>query len=502
MSASEASAPPRASDASALCAAIRRREVRSSELLEAALARVDRFDGLVNAIVARDLTRARADAARADAAIAAGEDLPLLGLPMTVKDNFDVAGLATTMGMPNLRKNVAAEDAALVARLRSAGAVIWGKTNVPMASYDWQCTSPVTKRCNNPHSLTHGPGGSSGGAAAALAAGFTSLEIGSDVAGSIRVPAHACGVVGLRPSEGALCMVGHGRMPGAPPTLRSLAVVGPLARSVADLRLLFGVLVGPDARELRCPPALVPSPGPKAASELVLSYATGIGAVAPSEDVERAVREAIARLAGAGVTVVEKRLESAIDVDEAFYVWGVIQGFETCVSLPALVRAKPVAWPLGRAFYTARFGRSIFARGLSAGFSASARRYFEALARRDAIAERFAAFLAGVDGWLAPVWPIPALPHQRTGAVVRIDDRELSYGDALGTYNCPTALVGAPALALPIGRSRAGLPIGAQVFATRWHDHRLIDLGATLESVLGRPFDIVDPGPPLLRRGH
>ena len=488
---------PRDTDALALRDAIRARRVRPSELLESMIARADRLDGAVHAIVARDLVRARKDALVADERAARGESLPLLGVPMTVKDNFDVAGLSTTMGLPNLRKNFASTDAALVRRLREAGAIVWAKTSVPMASYDWQCTSPVTKRCNNPHSLAHGPGGSSGGPAASLAAGFTSLELGSDVAGSIRVPAHVCGVVALRPSEGALSMVGHGRIPGAPPTLRSLAVVGPMARSVADLRLLFSVLVGADPLELRVPAALAPSLGKKAPQAITLGYADGMGALVASEDIVRVIGETIATLRAAGVRCEEKRIESAIDLDAAFYTWGVIQGFETSVAVPWIARARPLSWLLGRAFYYGQFGRSVFARGLSAGFGASSRTYFEALARRDQLVAQFDAFLDGLDGWLAPVWPIAALPHQKTGSAVQIDDRRVPYADALGAYTCPTATFGAPALALPIGRSREGLPIGAQIFARRWHDASLLELGQTLESILGRPFDIVEPGAPL-----
>ena len=211
-------------------------------------------------MVTLDAERARAAADAADRALAAGEAKgALLGLPMTVKDTFETAGLRTTCGVPELSQHVPAADAVAVARLRAAGAVVFGKTNTPTWAGDWQTTNPIYGTTNNPWDRTRTPGGSSGGSAAAVAAGFTSLELGSDIGGSIRVPAHCCGVFGHKPSHGLVPQRGH--LPGAPGTLteRDLNTIGPLARCVDDLELALDVVAGalPElahAVTLRLPP--------------------------------------------------------------------------------------------------------------------------------------------------------------------------------------------------------------------------------------------------------
>lgn len=206
---------------------------------------------------------ARADAAAADAALARGDRRPLLGVPMTVKESFNVAGLPTTWGVAAVNGPLPQHDAVAVARLKASGAVIIGKTNVATYLADWQSVNPIYGRTRNPRDPARTPGGSSGGAAAALAAGFVSLELGSDLFGSLRVPAHCCGVLAHRPTLGLIPPRGHAP-PGTPELSVSaeldLAVVGPLARSAGDLMLALDVLAGPDeaqatAYRLSLPPA-------------------------------------------------------------------------------------------------------------------------------------------------------------------------------------------------------------------------------------------------------
>jgi len=223
--------------------ALRRREVGALELLEAQLARVEQWNGKLNAIVWMDLERAR-DAARALDARPASPEQVLFGLPMTVKESFDLAGAPSTWGMPELRGNIARSDSVVVERLRAAGAVVFGKTNVPFGLGDIQSFNAIYGSTGNPWDPARTPGGSSGGAAAALASGMAALEVGSDIAGSIRYPAHYCGVFGHKPTYGLIPLRGH-----APPgglAEPDIAVAGPLARSAADLDLALDVLARPD----------------------------------------------------------------------------------------------------------------------------------------------------------------------------------------------------------------------------------------------------------------
>jgi amidase len=205
------------------------------------------LDKSINAVVVRDFERARAAAKDADAALARGERRPLLGLPMTVKEQFNVAGLPTTWGNPKFRDWRPEADALTVQRLKAAGAVVLGKTNVPLELTDWQSYNEIYGTTNNPWDLSRTPGGSSGGAAAALAAGFVPLELGSDIGGSLRAPAHYCGVFAHKPSLDLVPQRGSGP-PGTPavPVRGDLSVVGPLARSAVDLALELDVLAGPD----------------------------------------------------------------------------------------------------------------------------------------------------------------------------------------------------------------------------------------------------------------
>ncbi|MCB1646414.1 MAG: amidase [Pseudomonadales bacterium] len=233
------------SDATTLVSRIKSKQISSLELLEHYIARMDRINPEVNAIVVTQLDKARARAQAADAALARGEDWgPLHGLPMTVKESYDLTGLPTTWGNPVMKDNIAVSDAVACERLQSAGAVIFGKTNVPIHLADFQSYNEVYGTTNNPHDLGRTPGGSSGGSAAALAAGLTGLEMGSDIGGSIRNPAHYCGVFGLKPTWGILPMRGHA-MPGVL-TMSDISVIGPMARSAEDLLLALDITGGAD----------------------------------------------------------------------------------------------------------------------------------------------------------------------------------------------------------------------------------------------------------------
>src|SRR5881296_3939414 len=231
-----------------LAADIKKKRIGCLELLDLYLARVEKYDGALNAVVVRDVERALTRARAADRALARRDVWgPLHGVPVTVKESYDVAGLPTTWGVPTHKSNVATKNAVVVDRLLAAGVVLFGKTNVPLFLADWQSFNTIYGTTNNPWDVTRSPGGSSGGSAAALAAGLTGLEAGSDIGSSIRNPAHFCGVFGHKPTWGIVPRAGQA-LPwqGAPV---DIDVVGPLARSTDDLALALSAMAGPDAIE-------------------------------------------------------------------------------------------------------------------------------------------------------------------------------------------------------------------------------------------------------------
>ena len=231
------------SSATELAAAIKTKEVSSRELTDLYIDRVEKYDGDINAVVVRDFERGRKAADAADAALVKDQDLgPLHGVPMTIKEAYDIKGLPTTWGNPEFIGNIANSDADSVARLKKAGAVFFGKTNVPLSLADFQSFNEIYGTTNNPWDLTRTPGGSSGGSSAALAAGFTGLEAGSDIGGSIRNPAHFCGIYGHKPTWGIVSDEGHS-LPGSFMPA-DIAVVGPMARSAEDLALAMDVVAG------------------------------------------------------------------------------------------------------------------------------------------------------------------------------------------------------------------------------------------------------------------
>jgi amidase len=324
-----------------MAAAVRAREVSSGELVEAHLTWIARRNPALNAVVILDEAGARARAREADAALAAGVSWgPLHGVPITIKDIYDVAGMRTTYGYKPTRLHVASRHATVVQRLLDAGAVLLGKTNIPEISFDWQCLSPIFGRTVNPWDPTRSPGGSSGGSAAAVAAGLSPLDIGSDSAGSLRIPAHYCGIYTLRPTENRIPTTGHGELPGMLRAVRHISTCGPLTRSVEDLSLALSLLEGPDGRAWEVPPPPPMGPVPGSLSECRFAYSEELG-VPVSEEVKAVLRDTVARLERAGARV-ERCTPPDFDMDSALRAWGWLMGTETGADAELLSIARLV----------------------------------------------------------------------------------------------------------------------------------------------------------------
>lgn len=463
--------------ATGLAEAIATGTVSSSEVLEHLVARIERLDRDVNAVVHWDLERARAAAARADQAVAAGEPLaPLHGVPMTVKDSFMTEGCITTSGAPELADFVPEVDAWPVAGMRRAGAIPFAKTNLPIWAGDIQSYNDVYGTTNNPWDLSRGPGGSSGGSAAALAMGFTPIEIGSDIGGSIRVPAHYSGVMGHKPSYAVI--PAHGQIPGPPGTLTmaDLAVAGPMARSVDDLRAGLAAMAGPDrwntpAWKLELPPSRADELGDFRIAAWIDD------AACPVASTTRAALESLcARLAAEGA-LVDETARPGFTLEKAVRV------FRRLLSA-ALAGGTPLA-ELDRLAADTDPSEAGEAR------RATAMRHREWLTeneRRLQMRLKWEQFFEHFDAMIMPVQPRTAIPHDHSpdmhARVVDIDGVERSYMD-LFHWVAPAGVAYLPATVVPIGFDGDGLPIGVQIVGPHLHDHTTLRLADAIAEIMG-----------------
>ncbi len=464
-----------------LAGAIRRREIGALELLDHYLARVDRHDPALNAVVVRDFDRARDRAKAADAALARGEDWgPLHGLPMTVKESYNVAGLPTTWGVPEMKGNAARANALAVDRMLGAGAVIFGKTNVPYLLSDLQSYNAVYGTTNNPWDLTRGPGGSSGGGAAALAAGLTGLEMGSDIGGSIRNPAHFCGVYGHKPTWGILSPRGHALVDVLNPT--DISVIGPLARSAEDLALAVSLTIARDP--LDAPGLKVDLKPPRARALKEMKVA--VWRDDPIMPVGRAVAERLehvvqaVRGAGAQVTEIER---PPFDVDEAweiyqFLLFAVLAARQPPERHAAMVREAEALTADDMS------DRAIMLRGSTCRFRDWAA-YNE---RRARLRAHWAEFFRDVDILLAPICVVPAFPHQQQGEPAErkldVDGKAASYWRHIFWAGI-TGVSYLPSTVFPAGLTGEGLPVGIQAIGPEYGDLTCMEFARLIGQVIG-----------------
>ncbi|MBX6370557.1 MAG: amidase [Rhodospirillales bacterium] len=478
-----------------LVAALADRRISAVELVEQAIARIESADGRINAVVVRDFERARATAARADAALARGERRPLLGLPMTVKESFNVAGLPTTWGIPRYKDWRPGDDAVPVSRLKAAGAVILGKTNVPLGLADWQTYNDIYGATNNPWDVDRTPGGSSGGGTAAVAAGYVALELGSDIGGSLRAPAHYCGVCSHKPSWALFPSRGHAP-PMVPPSSREidLAVVGPIARSVGDLALAVDLLAGPDeplsaAYRLALPPAR---------HDDLKSFRVLVIDTHPLEPTASAVRSVIHRLAerlgkaGAKVGLNSPALPDLAEMTRT-YVRLLAPTFSADLPEERYRQIEASAAKLPRD------DDSLAAVRARAAVQ-SHRDWIRADRMRARIQGQWRELFRDWDVVLCPPMPTPAFPHDRSPDMrarrIDIDGQPCPYQDQIAWPGIAT-VAGLPATTVPVERSDEGLPVGVQIVGPYLEDRTTLAFGALIE----REFGGFVPPPRTGRRG-
>jgi amidase len=468
-----------------LLTALRAGRMTSSDLTDLYIRRIERHDGRLNAVVVRDFERARQRARAADEAAARGERATLLGLPITLKESINVVGLETTCGVPEWKGYVSPHDAPAAARLRAAGTVLLGKSNVPPMLADWQSDNPIYGRTGNPWDTGRTPGGSSGGAAAALAAGLTALEVGSDIGGSIRVPAAFCGVYGHRPSETLLPKSGQFPMPPLPNAAAVMGVQGPLARSAEDLELALSVLAGPDVGEDVAWRVELPSARRERLADFRVAVLPPIPWLHVDGQLAGALEELASRLGRLGCAVGQAQPGALGDHREHYGLYRSLLSAATSARVDEETRRQRVA------MYEKADDE--FSRAQLRGLTGRPGDYIAWNARREQFRAGWRTFFRDWDVLLAPAMNVLAYPHIERAwppddsdltLTFSVDGRAVPYLHGL-VYPAVSTVAGQPATAFPVGRSREGLPMGLQAIGPYLEDRTPIRFAALLAREIG-----------------
>ena len=464
--------------AAELAAMIRAKEVGSEELLDGYLRRVAEFNPKLNAIIVLDAERARERARAADAALAKGAVWgPLHGVPMTIKESYDVAGLPSTWGNPPLKDNVPGEDALAVRRLKAAGVVLFGKTNVPLNLADFQSYNDIYGVTNNPWDVERTPGGSSGGSAAALAAGLTGFESGSDIGGSIRNPAHFCGVFGHKPTWGLLPPRGHA-LPGVK-SQTDLSVIGPLGRGAADLELGVHAMAGPDEIMGEGYTLNLREPTRGRLGDCRVACWTSHDLAPVTQEVQGRVRAVADAITGAGGQVDFDATPAEFDAGAAF------DTYQTLLQAVMMSRQPDDVYKALQ-----EDARALAPDDLSAQAQtlrrqvATYRDYAAANEARTHLRWQWREFFGRYDALIAPIMATPAFRHDHRPfgkRTLMVDDAERPYFEQV--FWAGLAILSyLPATVIPTGPGVGGLPIGVQIIGPEFGDLKTIGLAKLLEA--------------------
>lgn len=470
--------------ASDLVTALRNKEISSTELVEASIARIEKFDKEINAVVVKDYKNARKAAKLADKALAKDEHRPLLGLPMTVKESFNIAGLTTNWGNVSYKNWKPKEDALVIERLKSAGAIILGKTNVPCMLNDWQTYNDIYGTTNNPWNLSLTPGGSSGGSAAALAMGYVALELGSDLAGSLRVPAHFCGIMAHKPSADLVPLRGSSP-PKMPSSTRKidLAVAGPMARTTQDLMLGLEVLAGPDELADGMGYKLsLPKSNPTRLNEFRVLLLSEHPLYPTDKAMLKIFDEMAAKLKTKGVKI-SRSYKKLPDLEAIALNYALLLGarFSEIMTPKSYERMLKHVKKLGNA-------KKNLANQLLRGLAINHRDWLLALRERERLTQQWNALYDEFDVVLTPVMPTPAFPHDQSKDP---DKRKIIINDVKVAsahqyiWVCIANLFGLPATSIPVGLTDDQRPVGLQILGKYLQDKTTLTFGKLLEKVSG-----------------
>jgi amidase len=470
--------------ATEMSAALAARKVSAVELAQDVIDRIERHDGKINAVCVRDFDRGLEAARAADAARARGETRPLLGLPMTVKESYNVAGLPTTWGFPAQKDFIPPQDALPISRVKQAGGVILGKTNVPVGLGDWQSYNEIYGTTNNPFDLGRTPGGSSGGSSAAVAAGYGPLSLGSDIGGSLRVPAFHCGIYAHKPTFALVPSRGHTPPPFTPiPLDRDMAVIGPMARSAADLSLLLDVIAGPDPLEAGVGYRLaLPPPRHTDLKGFRVLVIDSDPILPANKEIRAAIGRLADNLAKSGVSIARQSPLWPDFAESSRLYMRMLTSF-----LAAFFAPEAIAGAQARVAELVPENKSLAAERLR-GVLLSHRAWVLDDGARGRLRAQWRELFESFDAVICPIMPTPAYPHDHSPEQetrrINIDGKDYSYPDQLAWPGVAT-LPGLPATAIPIGLSAEGLPVGVQIVGPWLQDRTPLRLAELIEREFG-----------------
>ncbi len=473
--------------ASELSEAIRNRRLGSLELLEIYIDRFKKFNPAINAVVATDFENARKRAKQADEALTKGENWgPLHGLPITVKDSYATVGLPSTSGSPDLKDHIPQKNAAVVEAVINMGAIVFGKTNLPLFAMDFQSYNDVYGQTNNPWNLERIPGGSSGGAAAALAAGLTSFEIGSDIGGSIRNPAHFCGVYGHKSSWGIVPLNGHippppGIYPGEYMSSTDLAACGPLARSAKDLELLMDVMVKPSTPEQTAFQIRLPQPRKSRLKDYKIGIWLDDTACPVDSQVGDQLQNAVDQLTKAGANIIDQHPN--IDFKRCHEVYSLLLHGATCAGLPPEVYSGLA--DEAKELKDSETGPRV---NVVRGSTQDHRNWQLIDYERTIMRQNWADFFKEYDLLLCPVVPVTAFPHDHSDffdRVLKVNGIGQSYIDTMIGWAGLVGVSYLPSTVMPIGMAKDGLPVGMQIVGPYLEDLTPINAAQFMSEIVG-----------------
>ncbi|MFS1514374.1 amidase [Chengkuizengella sp. SCS-71B] len=469
---------------------IREGDLTSEQVTSAIIQRIHTHDSKVNAVVNKNLDQVLRDAKRADEELKKGLVRgPLHGVPITIKESFAIRGMKTTHGFTPLKEYITDFDATVVSRLKEAGAIIVGKTNVPPLLMDLQTDNEIYGRTNNPWNLNRTPGGSSGGGGAAVSACFSYLDIGSDIGGSLRIPAHYCGVYSLKPTEHAVSAFGHFPMPSnsKPPKYRSsrhLACYGPLARSIDDLILAFSIITGSDPNDMKVPPLNNNRLKRLNLNNIKIAWMDQLTDVPVAKEVREHIYLYVEKLKSLGIQTV-KVDQFPVSTNKVWETWGKIIDAELNSGKPSIIRGI----------------EHIFTKKLQKKYPTSSKltpltfkNYMKTLTQREELISSFDMFMDSYEMFILPVSVTAAFPHIKKDKLigyqpiykkpVHVDDKLMNYWKATGAYTNLFNVLANPVVTMPVGLNNDNMPIGVQCVGKRWDDFRLLHLVNQLVSEL------------------
>ncbi|MGB7824312.1 MAG: amidase [Candidatus Sulfotelmatobacter sp.] len=448
---------------------IRKKKISPVELVNAHLAQIERLNSKLNAFVQVDAERARQSAKDAESSVMNHEPLrPLHGVPISIKSSMSVAGLRCEAGTRLRAGFLARRDAPLVTRLKAAGAILLGTTNAPELLMAWETDNLLYGRTNSPWGLERTPGGSSGGEAAAIAAGMSAGGVGSDGGGSIRVPAHFSGICGLKPTPGRIPSTGHFPVSAGP--FASIGVVGPMARTVADLKIIFEAMQGPDVGDTNAAPVPLRWPSEDETREVRVGYFEDDGRTPVTAETRATVRTAAEALRSAGFQVDLTRPEGLEEARQLWWKYFVVAG--GMLIKPMFKGRESDLSPILRQFL----------EWSAAEPALTAETLLDAWIRRDTLRAPFLAQMEQYPILLCPAAAIPAFRHGERSW--QIGDKTVHYLDAW-SYTEFFNLLGNPAAVVPVGSSSEGLPIGVQIVGQPWQEEQVLSVAAALEKECG-----------------